>query len=112
VQAQDLAGAFLFVSMGMVFGSFTKDPEPAAAVANAVGFPMMFLAGTFFPIEAMPSYLQGVAKVLPLTYLDNGLRDAMVYGNSGSALVNLAVVAVLAVIFFVLGSKLMSWKEK
>ena len=106
------AGAFLFVSMGMLLGSALKDPESGVAVANAVGFPMMFLSGTFFQIEAFPSFMQTISKALPLTYLNNGLRDTMVYGNTASALINLAVVAVVGLVFAVLASKAMSWKEK
>lgn len=106
------AGAFTFTSMGMLVGVFIKDPEGAAAVANAIGFPMMFLSGTFFPLEVMPSYLQAIAGVLPLTYLNNGLRDTMVYFNDGNALINLGVVFVCGMIFFLLASRIMSWKEK
>ncbi len=106
------AGAFLFVSMGMLLGSALKDPESGVAVANAVGFPMMFLSGSFFQIEMFPSFMQVVSKALPLTYLNNGLRDTMVYGNGISALINLAVIAGLGIVFAVLASKAMSWKEK
>lgn len=106
------AGAFTFTSMGMLLGVFVKDPESAVAIANAVGFPMMFLSGSFFPLEVMPSYLQAIASVLPLTYLNNGLRDTMVYANDASAIVNLAVVFIAGMIFFILASKFMSWKEK
>ena len=105
-------GAFTFTAMGMMVGVFIKDPEGASAIANAIGFPMMFLSGTFFPLEMMPSYLQAIASMLPLTYLNNGLRDTMVYFNEGSALVNLGVVFVTGLVFFVLASRLMSWKEK
>ncbi|MCJ2533442.1 MAG: ABC transporter permease [Candidatus Thermoplasmatota archaeon] len=106
------AGTFLFVSMGMLLGVVVKDPESGAAAANAIGFPMMFLSGAFFPLEIMPSYLQTVAKVIPLTYLNEGLRDTMVYANNESALMNLAVLVVIALVFFVLASRLMSWKER
>ncbi|MGB2825245.1 MAG: ABC transporter permease, partial [Thermoplasmata archaeon] len=106
------AGAFLFVSMGMLLGIVIRDPESGAAAANAIGFPMMFLSGAFFPLESMPEYLQLISKALPLTYLNEGLRDTMVYSNNESALVNLAVVVVLGLVFFVLASRLMSWKEK
>jgi ABC-2 type transport system permease protein len=106
------AGAFLFVSMGMLLGVVVKDPESGAAAANAIGFPMMFLSGAFFPLESMPVYLQTTAKVLPLTYLNEGLRDTMVYANNESALLNLAVLVMLGALFFVLASRLMSWKEK
>ena len=106
------AGTFLFVSLGMLLGIVIRDPESGAAVANAIGFPMMFLSGSFFPLDAMPEYLQLTAKVLPLTYLNEGLRDTMVYANNDSALMNLAVLVVIAVVIFVAASKLMSWKER
>jgi ABC-2 type transport system permease protein len=82
------------------------------AIANAIGFPMMFLSGCFFSVESFPSFLQGVAAVLPLTYLNNGLRDTMVYGNDAAALVNLAVVIVSGVVITLVASRLMSWKEE
>lgn len=105
-------GALLFTSLGMLFGTIVKDPESGVAIANAIGFPMMFLSGSFWPLEQMPSYLQTISKALPLTYLNAGLRDTMVFGNLGSALGNLAVVSVLATILFVLSAKLVSWKER
>ena len=106
------AGTFLFVSLGMLLGVAIKDPESGAAVANAIGFPMMFLSGSFFPLDMMPNFLQAIATALPLTYFNNGLRDTMVYGNTGSAIANLLVVVAIGFIFFLLASRLMSWKER
>ena len=106
------AGVFLFVSLGMLVGVIIKDPESGAAISNVIGFPMMFLSGSFWPIDSMPMYMQVIAKAMPLTYFNDGLRDTMVYANSGSSLVNLLIVIVIGLVFFVLASKLMSWKEK
>ena len=50
-------------------------------MTSAVQFPLMFLSGTFFPIDAMPDALKTVARVLPLTYLGDGLRQVMVDGT-------------------------------
>lgn len=105
-------GVFLFLSMGMMLGSLVRDPESAAAVANAVGFPMMFLSGIFFELESMPGYIQTISKAFPLTYFNDGLRATMLEGDSEVAAVNLAIVGLLGLVFFVLGSKLMSWKER
>ncbi|MBN1677190.1 MAG: ABC transporter permease [Candidatus Thermoplasmatota archaeon] len=105
-------GVFLFLSMGMLLGSIVRDPESASAVANAVGFPMMFLSGIFFELESMPGYIQAISKVFPLTYFNDGLRATMLEGDVEVALVNLAIVGVLGLVFFILGSKLMSWKER
>ena len=107
-----LAGTFLFTSLGMLLGTFVKDAEAASALANAVGFPMMFISGSFFPLESMPAFLQTAARALPLTYLNNGLRDAMVFGNLDSALTNLAVVAVAGAVVFAIASRAMSWKGR
>jgi ABC-2 type transport system permease protein len=107
-----VVGAALFTGLGMLLSRFAKDEETANAAASAVTFPMMFLSGSFFPLEQMPSYLQEISKVLPLTYLNNGLRDTMVYANSNSALGNLAVLAVIAVVFMVLGAYISKWKEE
>lgn len=104
-------GAFVFTSMGMLLGTVIKDAESANAVASAIGFPMMFLSGAFFPLEAAPSWLQMIAKGIPLTYFNDALRDTMVFGNNISALTNLAIVGVIGVVVFILASRLMSWKE-
>lgn len=107
-----LVGTFLFTSLGMLLGSAIKDPESSAAVANAIGFPMMFLSGTFWPITMMPDYIQALAQVLPLTYLNDGLRQAMVYGNMSLAAVDLGVLAVAGVAVFLIAARVMSWKER
>jgi ABC-2 type transport system permease protein len=107
-----LAGAFLFIALGMLLGTVIKDEETGMAITNAIGFPMMFLSGSFFPVESFPTFLQGVAAFLPLTYLNNGLRDTMVYGNDLVALGNLAVVLVIGIVVAVAASRLMSWKEE
>ena len=74
---------------------------------------MMFLSGSFWALDSMPLYMQAISKALPLTYFNDGLRDAMVYtDNVSGALSNLLVVVAIGAVFFVLASKLMSWKER
>ncbi len=107
-----IAGTFEFTSLGMLLGIFIKDTETSAAIANAIGFPMMFLAGSFFPLDLFPSYLRTVANVLPLTYINEGLRATMVLGNDSTALLDLAVTAVIGVVFFVIAARGLSWKAK
>jgi ABC-2 type transport system permease protein len=106
-----VAGAITFPGMGMVIARFVKETDSADAAANAITFPMMFLSGTFFPLEMMPEFLREIAKVLPLTYLSEGLRDSMVYGNASSALYNTAIVLVVGIVFIVIGSLITNWRE-
>jgi ABC-2 type transport system permease protein len=104
-------GPMLFASLGMLVGTVTKNPETAGVIGNIVTFPMMFLAGTFFPISIMPTYLQSIAHVLPLFYIVEGLNNVMVYANYTGAIIDLAVVAVITAVVFVLAVRLFKWRE-
>jgi ABC-2 type transport system permease protein len=95
----------------MLVGTVTKNPETAGVIGNVVTFPMMFLSGTFFPIAIMPQYLQSIAHVLPLFYIIQGLNNVMVYANYGGAIIDLAVTAVITVVFFALAVRLFKWRE-
>ncbi len=107
-----IGGAFLFTSLGMLLGTVVKDPESGSAISNAIGFPMMFLSGSFWDLGSMPESLQWISKVMPLTYLNEGLRDTMVFGNEMGAMANFVIIVVMGAVFFILASRLMSWKER
>ena len=104
-------GPFFFVSLGMLVGTVSNSPESAAVVGNLVTFPMMFLSGTFFPVSSMPVYLQGVAHVLPLYYMIDGVTNVMIYGNYGPALFDAGVLVVLCVVVFSLAVRFFRWRE-
>ncbi len=98
-----IAGCLCFLAMGFAIGSVVSNPETGDAVSNVITNPMMFLSGVFFPVAAMPAFVQAIAQVLPLYYLANGLRDTTVRGLSlthvaGDIGVLLAATAVLAAV--------------
>ena len=66
--------------MGMVLSVMAKTQEQYMALAMLVSLPSMFLAGVFIPIETMPKVLQGLTKVLPITYASDALRGIIIKG--------------------------------
>jgi len=106
-----VAGAITFAGIGMTLSGLVTDPESAVGLGNAVAFPMMFLSGTFFPLAFGPGYLQTIAKVLPLTYFSDALRDSMVVGNASASVVNLGATAAFGVAFILVGAKVTTWKQ-
>ncbi len=106
-----ISTSFLFSGMGMLIGRFVKEEETADTAGGAISFPMMFLAGTFWPLEQMPEFLQSFARILPLYYVNEGLRNAMIYINHSESLINAFVVLVFAIVFFVAGVILTKWSE-
>jgi ABC-2 type transport system permease protein len=107
-----VVGPILFVSIGLLAGTVSNTPESAAVLGNIITFPMMFLSGTFFPVSLFPSWLVPVAHVLPLYYVIDGLSNAMVFNNPSAVYPDLLVVLILAVIFFVVATRLFSWRER
>jgi len=106
-----ISASFAFSGIGMIVTRFVKEEETADSAGGAITFPMMFLAGTFFPLEMMPPFLQTIAKILPLYYVNEGLRDAMILGDVSGALFNSIVIFIFAAIVFAIGVVITSWKE-
>jgi ABC-2 type transport system permease protein len=106
-----VATAFAFSGLGMLVGRMVKDAQSAVALANVITFPMMFLSGSFFPMEQMPDFLQTFAKVLPLYYVNQGMREAMIFDNLLAAGQNTLVIGVFAIVVFAAGLYLTTWKQ-
>jgi len=102
---------FAFVGIGMILTRFVKEAQSAAAAANAIMFPMMFLSGSFFPIEMMPGFLQTLARILPLYYVNEGLRASMVFVDHMTALRHSAIIGGFAAVVFILGIMATRWQE-
>jgi ABC-2 type transport system permease protein len=104
-------GAVTFLALGYVIASFAKTEDSANGMTSIVQFPMMFLSGTFFPIAAMPAPLQTVARLIPLTYLADALRQVMVGGAAFASLgVCAAVLVGWLVACFLIASRKFQWQ--
>jgi len=104
-------GAVAFCSVGIVLGGLIKDVEAASGAGNAIAFPMMFLSGAFIPIENFPDYLQTVARLLPLYYFHQGLREIIILQNPSDAFPAYLVLGIFALFFIVLAIKTTRWKD-
>ena len=102
---------FAFAGIGMILTRVAKEAESAMAAANAIMYPMMFLSGSFFPLEMMPGFLQKIARILPLYYGNEGLRAAMVFADNMTALRCSAIIGVFAAVVFVVGIMTTKWEE-
>ncbi len=103
--------AFGFSGLAMLVTKMVKEASSASAIGNLITFPMMFLSGSFFPVESMPDFLKGVALVLPLYYVNEGLREAMLFNDVIAAVPHALVLMVFAAIVFIAGVFLTSWKQ-
>lgn len=72
-----LLGALVFITLGFVLAGLARSNESVVALGQVVQFPMMFLSGAFMPVDTLPDLLRPVARALPLTYLDDALKQTM-----------------------------------
>lgn len=65
-----LSGLFLLTSLGigLLASSYARTQQEAMLAVFMLLLPAIFLSGFFFPIEAMPPFLQGVSHFIPLRY--------------------------------------------
>lgn len=105
-----VTGPLFFVSLGMLAGTVAKTPETAGVIGNIITFPMMFLAGTFFPVSGFSPELQAFAHILPLFYVIDGMNQVLLFGNLGRAAVDLVIVLVGAVLLFGAAIAAFQWR--
>ena len=73
--------------LGWLLGSITLPTRTGLLVSNMVSYFMFVVCGVNFPLEALPSWLQGIGRFLPLTHgllAIRGVIDGASYGEVSS----------------------------
>ncbi|WP_332644324.1 ABC transporter permease [Aeromicrobium sp.] len=105
-----IAGTLAFMAIGLLAGAVSKTEEAAVGIANFVVLPMAFLSGSFFPLDAAPSWIQSVGQALPLKHLNDGMMDVMVRGEGpGAALIPIAILLGFTIVVIAIASRLFRW---
>jgi ABC-2 type transport system permease protein len=64
-----LVGAATFTAVGVMVATFVPNADAAPAVVNAVFFPVLFLSGTFFPLQP-GSTVAHLASLFPVRHFN------------------------------------------
>lgn len=90
-----IVAGFGFACAGAAFGALLRSTHGFDFVIVGVIVPMYVVAGTFFPLDALPGWMAAVGQVNPLTHVVELLRIATFQtGTLVDALGHLAVVLV------------------
>jgi ABC-2 type transport system permease protein len=95
------------VSLGIFLSTFARTELQILQFIPIVIVPQAILSGFFWPIEQLPSLLQPVARILPVTYAIDGLRQVMIAGadlSSSQVQLDLGVLAGIAAVFVILAA--------
>lgn len=101
----------LFMGFGFIVSSIAKNESTIPPFANLITLPQFLLAGTFFSIEAFPSWLQPICKVLPLTHFNNAMRNIAFEGASlASCWKEIGILGIWAVVVYTVAFKTFKWE--
>ena len=71
------AGGISFAGIGLLVGCRARTLETVSGLVNAVMLPMYVFSGVFFSASRFPEEIQPLIRILPLTALNDGLREVM-----------------------------------
>jgi ABC-2 type transport system permease protein len=107
-----LAGVLAFLAIGMVVGASAKTQDSAQTLIQMIIFPMVFLGGSFFPLDSAPSWLQTLSYAVPLRYLNEGMLNVMGRGlGPASALPQIGVLLGIALVATLVAMRLFRWDD-
>jgi ABC-type multidrug transport system permease subunit len=106
-----LAGGAAFAGLGLLIAARPGRTETMVGVLNLVMLPMWMLSGTFFSPSRFPSLLQPLIRALPLTQLNDALREVILEGAPLDAVaLRVGVLAGWAVVCFLLALVWFRWR--
>lgn len=100
--------AIVFAALGTGIGSILQDMQGFQLVMNFLVLPIFFLSGALYPLSNLPTAMAVIVRLDPLTYGVDGLRGALVNVWQFSPVLDISVLAAIAVVFLGSGAYLFS----
>ena len=106
-----LLGALTFGSMGLLIAARARTVEGASGLMNVVMLPMWIGSGVFFSAGNFPAPIQPFIQALPLTAVNDALRDVMLRGEGWRVVSSeWMIIGAWLVVCFVMALRLFRWK--
>ncbi len=88
-----MLGTAAFACMSMLLAAAVKERERFMGIGQLIMMPLFFASSALYPLAVMPGWLQAIARVNPLTYEVQGLRQMLVgVGGAGELWLDFLVV--------------------
>jgi ABC-2 type transport system permease protein len=103
-----LAAALLTMSVTAAFSALAYAVPQHGTFFAVVGFislPLLFMSSAFVPLDAMPAWMEIVARVNPLTYAIEAIRTLVIDGWESRVASSLVVLTLAAGICLAIGTQ-------
>jgi hypothetical protein len=104
-------GALTFSGFGLLIGCRTEKMETVSGFVKMIMYPSFVFSGIFFSSKNFPDEAQTIIQALPLTQLNEALREVMLEGASlWDISWRLAILFAYAIICFALSLRWFKWR--
>ncbi len=100
--------ALVFASLGTAIASMVEDMQAFPLIMSFLVMPLFFLSGAIFPLKGVPTAINVVANLNPLTYGVDALRDTLIHVSGIGIGFDFLVLIFASVVFLSVGSWLFS----
>ncbi len=101
----------VFMGFGFLITGLAKNQNVIPIYANLFMFPQYFLSGTFFPKTALPAFMQPFIQFLPLTAINDAMRNVAFEGASlWNCWPQIAILGGWGVLIYFLTAKFFRWE--
>lgn len=101
----------VFMGFGFFISGVSKNQNVIPIYANLFMFPQYFLSGTFFPRSSLPAFMQPVLKFLPLTAVNDAMRNVAFEGASiATCWEQILILVVWGILIYALTAKVFRWE--
>lgn len=106
-----LLGLIVFMGYGFIVSNVAKNESTIPPFANLFTFPQFLLAGTFFPIDVFPKWLQFFCNLLPLTHFNNAMREISFEGATiFDVWQDVGILFIWGVLLYAVAIKVFKWE--
>ena len=106
-----LAGTVAFDGIGLLIACRTEKTETVSGLLNLVMLPMYLLSGVFFSSKRFPAETQPFIQALPLTQVNDALREVMLEGHGLDYIAwRLGILMVWGLVTFALALRWFRWR--
>lgn len=90
-----ILGTATFACLSMLLAASVKSRERFMGIGQLIMMPLFFASSALYPLSVMPEWLHVVARINPLTYEVQGLRQMLLgVGGHGEVLLDFGVILV------------------
>lgn len=104
-------GLMVFMGFGFAISGIAKSESTIPPLANIFTLPQFLLAGTFFPVDVFPKWLQPISYSLPLTHLNTALRSIAFEGmHLWDVKMEIGILLLWGIIAYGFAAKAFKWE--